>query len=362
MTYRHCFDSWPPPPKPHDAPAADEGRRPTWERATHRLRGAVDRGLTFYWTLASAASEVAGGARSCLEIEASRRPESSRFPVNDAGSGLHPWESSSHLEYLLPAVSTSLVIEREDTSGDARAALDADLSAFTNAAEPLVTREQWHRAVRCHRSECRAIESQAAHDLRTLLQPLQLHVDQLGRTESATPQQLQLLDDLTRAVVEWVEEDIEGEGLSEELRLPPPSPADGTDLRSALGEALDTGTQGVLTASVPGQLPELAVDRPVLVAGLEELLQFSVDGTENLRADRVDGSSVRLRIEFDTAPAAAESRKPNSDDLDYPPVVGGLLNLVAWGNASLRVEAAPERGGVIDVRLPLDSPEEPNAV
>ena len=359
MTYHHSFDSWPPPPKPHDAPAAEEGEPPAWKSAADRLRSVVDRGLVFYWTLASAASEVAAGARSCLRIEG---PEGPWFPMDGPDSGTRPRESASHFRLRFPAVAASLVIHRNDGTGDPPGAVDPALSAFTNAAEGLVTREQWHRALRYYRSECRAVESQAAHDLRALLQPLLLHVDQLRRTESVTPKELQLLDDLTRALVEWIEEDLEGGGLTDELRLPSPFPADGTNLRSALEEALDTGARGVGPASVPDQLPELAVDRPVLVAGVEELLQFSVDGTENFRADRAGDSSVRLRVEFGPSPPVEASGSPDADGSEYPPVVGGLLNLVAWGEGSLRVEAAPGKGGVIDVRLPVVPPEEPNAV
>lgn len=355
MTYRHSFDSSPPASGPPGEAADGGGERSPWKIAVDRLRSAVDRGLGFYWTLVSAASEVAGGARSRLRIEASGRPEHARSPAEDPAPGADPRQRASPRRHLFPGMSATLVID-----GDS-APIDSDLAAFTSAAEALLPRERWQRELRYHLSACRAIESRAAHQLRTLLQPLLLHVDQIRRAESATPKQLQLLDDLTRALVEWVEEDLDGERLADELRIPSPRRSGGTDLRLALEEALDTDAERVLPASFPERLPALAVDRPVLVAGLEELLRFGPDGTESLGVDRTDDASVRLRVELGAAPPVETSRSPGSEESAHPPVVGGVLNLVGWMEGTIQLEKHSESAGVVDVHLPLASPAEEKA-
>lgn len=362
LTYHHSFDGWPPASASPEPPGGDEEVRPGWKVAADRLRAAVDRGLVFYWTLTSAASEVAGGARSRLSIEASERPGHAYSAQDDSDSGLPPRETPPHLQHGPPPVSTSLVIDRGDVSRDGNSAIESALASFTNAAQPFVDREQWHRTLCYHFSEYRAIQSQTAHDLRALLQPLLLHVDQLRRTGSATSNGLQLLDDLTRALVEWVEEDLEGGRLAKEVRLPSPSPGDGTELQEALEEALEAGARRVRPTRFPDQLSELAVDRPVLVAGLEELLQLCGDRTENLRVDRTGDGSAALRIEFDSAPATAASKKRRSGGPDHPPVVGGLLNLVAWMGGAIHIEAAPGEDGVVEVELPLDPSSGPDAL
>lgn len=364
MTYHHSFDCWPPDSASSEPPGGEEGERPSWKVAADRLRSAIDRGLVFYGTLASAASEVAGTGRSHLSIEASERPGHPCSSLDDSDSRLLPREAPSHVRPGPPEISTSLVIDRDDTAPVESSATESALAAFTNAAQPFVAREQWHRALRYHVSECRAIQRQTVHDFRALLHPLQLHVDQLRRSESVTPEALKLLDDLTGKLVRWGEEDLDGGGLAEEVRRPSLSPDGGTDLRRALGKAVDASAHRGLPASLPDHLPELAVDQPLLVAGLVELLQFSDGTTEALEVGREGDSSVRLRIEFDASSAvpAPPSQKTRSGGSDHPPVVGGLLNLVAWMGDGIQIEVAPGEGGVIDVRLPLDASSGTEAV
>jgi len=334
---------------------SDPGGRQARRDILDPLRSTVDDGLSFYWTLASTASDVAGGAPGAVEISAAFGADGSSSRGREPDRGREP-RPPDRIPPLPPALSTSLVLDLDETDGGDGRGRQEDLTAFTEGARALVHREQCRRSLRFSEGTCRAVESRAVHDLRALLQPLLLHVDQLRRAGGVAPDDLELLDDLTGAILEWLEEELDGGGLAEDVRLPSRDPAAATDLRSALDEAMEASARDRPRMDLPDELPEIAIDQPLLVAGLLELVEFGDDARRSLRAARRGERSVRLRVELDGSPAVVGSPGAESDDPGHPPVTGGLLNLVAWTKGEVHLQVRPGKGGAVEARLPLEAP------
>lgn len=314
-------------------------------------------GLGFYWTLAATASEVAGGKRAVVQVGDPNRdacPEP-RDDERPRGGKRREQQRPPGYDLRPPEVHVSL---RIDTDASAHGDEESALRDFVRHADRLLLREQFHRALRDARAKIRAFESRAVHDLRALLQPLVLHVDRARQADSVSADDLELLADLTRSLVEWVEEDFPGGTCAEDRRRPSTSPTEGTDLRATLEDVLPGADASAPTARFRARLPELDVDRPALEAGLRELLRLAgpVAGTIDVsRAE--DGGVVRIRVELDDGrPPVLEASPPTSDEGEYPPVIGGLLNLTAWMDGVLLLETGAGRGGRIEVRLPSAGP------
>lgn len=352
------------------ASPADAGTGAGSDPTADSLRSAVDRGLAFYWTLTSVASEVAGGVRARLDVgspDGGDRPESAgESPRGKPARGGERREQRPPWPGPLPRgprVSLSV-----DAAGPGRADGGSDLDAFVRRADRLVLQENAHRALRYLRAEARASESRAAHDLKVLLQPLVLHVDQLRRARATSDEDLEFLDDLTRSLVEWVEGSLQDGALVEEVRLPSASRTEAADLRAALEEVLGREEERELTTTVPGRLPEVNIDRPLLEAGLGELLRLGRDVPRRLEVAPAGSGRIEICVEFGSEPGDPGSSGATADEPEYPPVTGGLLNLATWMDGALRLEAGAPRdpgseagadreegadsAGRIEVRLP----------
>lgn len=319
------------------------------------LKSSVGGGLAFYWALTTAASEISGGARAVVTLEAPGRQAlrssagdgSPRRVMSDEQRGGGPGG-------LPPELSVRLQVEAEHP---ARGDGEWDPEAFARSVDLLLLCERSHRGLRFARARIQAFEAQVGHDLRKLLQPLLLHVEELRRRGSPSAEDLELLDDLTRSLVEGVEE-LQAGGLAEDVRNPSSSRTEGTDLPAALQEVLDREPPRAVATSIPDRLPALDVDGSSLRAGLRELIHLADSAGGALRVSRGEDGSVRIRAEVDGDEPPAELPGSASDERPYPPVVGGLLNLTARMDGALRLEASSGGGGRIDVRLPGSGREE----
>lgn len=314
-----------------------------------RLQSSVGDGLAFYWTLTAAASRISGGARAVVAVEDQGRQALS----NVAGDGsprrvMRRKQQGPGPGRLLPPLSVRL---RVDTEHSDRGDGEWDPEAFARSVDLLLLCERSHRAVRYAHARNQAFETQAGHDLRKLLQPLLLHVEELRRIGSPSAEDLELLDDLTRSLVEWVGELQTGD-LVKGVRNPSSSRTEGTELRTALQEVLDREPPGTVTTSIPSRLPALDVDGPSLQAGLRELIHLADSVGGAFRVNRGEDESVRIRVELDGYEPPVDLPGSTSDERPYPPVVGGLLNLTARTDGLLRLEASSGVGRRIDVRLP----------
>lgn len=313
--------------------------------APERLSAVVDRGLDFYWTLASLASEAAGGARVRVDVDGEGGGDSPDSPEVASGGRRPPWPGP-----LPHGPRVSLRMEpggAVPADGEEESALDG----LARRAGRLLAHEHAHRSLRYVRAEARASETQAAHDLRALLQPLVLHTDQLRRTPGPSDDQLDLLDDLTRSIVDWVENRLRDGALQEEVRLPSAGRAEPTDPGAALEEALAREDPQGITAAVSPDLPDLDVDRPLVEAGLAELLRLGRNVPRRVHAAPAGDGRVAIAVQLEREPGSPPSAEPAPEGQEYPPVTGGLLNLVAWTGGALHVEAGGGSGR-IEVRLP----------
>lgn len=319
--------------------------------APEHLSAVVDRGLHFYWTLASVASEAAGGARVRVDVDSDGGGDSPCSPDVASGGQRPQWPGPLPRE---PRVSLRMEPGGAvPADGEEEPALDG----LARTAGRLLAHEHAHRALRYVRAEARASESQAAHDLRALLQPLVLHTDQLRRARGPTEDQLDLLDDLTRSIVDWVESRLRSGALQEEVRLPSPARAEPSDPGAVLEEALAREDPRGITAEVSPDLPGLDVDRPLVEAGLAELLRLGRNVPRRLHAAPAGDGPVAIAVELEREPGSPPSAEPAPDGEEYPPVTGGLLNLVALTGGALRIETGGQREagggpGRIEVRLP----------
>lgn len=342
MTFHQTFPTWSRGREPgdheRDAIEGHVGRSP----AVNRLESAVEGGLAFYWLLADAASETAGHADAVVTFG---DPVTQRSSPAGGGEATFP-----------PAAPVSLDVDIPAPAGGDEDDGDRELSAFTRRVASLVMQEQTRRTLRCGRNEARALEVQVAHDIRALLQPLLLHVDQLRRNGSPSDESLELLDDLTSGLVQWVEEELEGGGLRREDRFSSPTEPPGTNVGHAVEEALEGKARDNLTTQIDDALPELHIDHRFLEAALLELIRMGTQVTRELRVEPAGDEAVRLRIQFDMPPENVAPREPPPREGDHPPVTGALLNLVAWTNGSVRLETGGGTAGRIVVRLPTAAP------
>lgn len=347
MTYRHTFTPC-TASGPEGSPSEDEAAGGAPVEAVGALRSALDGGLVFYWVLAEATSVVArGGGVQLTYGDSGHWPKGETSPGDDRLSG---WRSSSPDPTATVPVSLevdSIEGERDGVDAGSPAAMDD----FVRWAAPFVRAEQSRRAIRHAGAATRALEIQAAHDLRALLQPLMLHVDQLKRNGSHSPGELELLDDLTRAIVEWIEDELESGRLRDRTRNPTGSGDASTDTRNALEEARMEESPRGLEVSIEDELPELSIDRSHLVAGLRELMRLGRHTSRRLRVER-SGRSVSIGVSFLEEPPIDDREAAGGDDHEYPPVRGGLLGLTASTGATIRVTRGVDLHGRIDVELP----------
>lgn len=341
MTFRHTFAPC-PAPDPRRTSSETDDLRDARAEARDALRSTLDGGLAFYWTLARAASDVGRGRRARLTYGHSETA---------AGDDRLP-EWSRHRTDPTPRVPVSLEV---DASGRTRNGPGADdspnLEDFVGWATPFICAEQARRAIRHARAASRELETQAAHDLRALLQPLMLHVDQLKRTGPPSPGEFELLDDLTRAFVAWIEEELESGRLGDRVRNATESGEASAGAREALDQAREEETPRGLEVSVADRLPDVSLDRPRLVAGLRELVRLGREDARRLRMEG-DGNSVSIRLSFSEEPCVAGSPAPGGDDREYPPVSGGLLDLTASTGGTIRVTRGADLHGQVVVALP----------
>lgn len=357
MPYHFSFTAWPDDPAPAERPASGAGRRDDdVEADVERLASLVGRGLEFYRALVEAASRIAGGARAVVivgERDCGADGEGSgRTPPQDRAASL-----------------------RVDTGAFGPGGGASRLDAFARRVDRLLLRERACRALRNARAETRAFESRAAHDLRALVHPLLLHVDQLRRTGGDSAEELKLLDDLIASLVEWIEENLEEGSITEQMRgASDAGRGDAADVRGALEEVLSRSDRGGLTVSVPDRLPALAADRRLLEAGLAEMLRLGRGAPGRLELEGDGGREVRISYEFGEAREPPDSAPSEPEHRAYPPVTGGLLNLTARSGGTLRVEAGGQRGpdagtgpagpvgegagrgGLVEARLPASDP------
>lgn len=341
MTQTHHFTLHPRPgPPAADGSTAgedDPGGGPTGPESP---TANPDEGLVFYWTLAAAVSDVTGAARTLLTFGAPDRDE-------------HREPGQLHVP---PEVPVSLRIDAPPPGDDGDRSGSAGPDAFLRRAESLVAREQCRRALRYSRSVAEAFEQQAAHDLRTRLQPLVLHASRLRRAESPSEESIELLDELIDSLVEWTGSGLEDGEVLRSVRRPSGPDSDRVRVASALEEALAREDARKVSWSVADHLPHSPVDRPILTAGLGELLRLGRDVPRTLEVDAPGESHLRLRVELEDDPGPDASDRPPSELPDHPPAVGGLLNLVAWTDGTLRIETGREAGGRLEARLPTDAP------
>lgn len=318
------------------------------------LESTVDQGLLFYWTLAVTASELSGGGRAVVELAGSRGGNRTARRSDDSPEADDRRESESPApDVRVPDLRVTLQVDAEPPD---RGTDCSEVGAFLRRVRPLVLREQSHRAVRDTHAKMRALESRAVHDLRALLQPLVLHVSNLRDEGSPSAEDLELLDDLTRSLVEWLEEDLRSGELVEDRRQRATSGAEGVDLRTALEEVLTTEDRGRRIAGLPERLPDLLIDRPSLDAGLRELLRTAGGGPWTLKVRRSGDSAVRIRADLEETPENPEtSARSVPNDSEHPRVTGGLLSLTVRMGGRLRLEASSSAGRRIDVRLPGSS-------
>lgn len=334
---------------------AGDGDRGGWPPGPDSPTAKPDEGLAFYWTLTAGVSDVTGAARTLLTFGASDgggRPESNEAATAEVGRRHGREQRGLHVP---PEVPISLRIDAppRDCDGDRDGSPGSD--AFLRPVESLVAREQCRRALRYSRWVTEAFEQQATHDLRTLLQPLVLHTSQLRRAESPSPESLELLDELIRSLGEWVGSGLEDGELLRSVRLPSSPDSDRVEVAAVLEEALAREDPREVALSVADHLPRSPVDRPILEAGLVELLRLGSDVPRTLEVDAAGESLLRLRVEFEERPAPGGSHRSSSETPGHPPVVGGLLNLVAWTDGTLRIEIGPEVGRRMEARLPMDA-------
>lgn len=339
--------------------SAGDADRDGWPPGARRLAAILDEGLAFYWTLAASVPDVAGAAHAVLTFGApgeGEHRESSDGAAAEAGRRQEPEQRHLHVP---PAVPLSLRIDGPgpDDDGDRDGSTGPDaLDDFLRPVESLVVREQCRRALRYSRSVTEAFEQQASHDLRALLQPLVLHASQLRRAESPSPESLELLDELIRSLGEWADSGLEDGELLRSVLLPSNGGSDRVEVAAVLEEALARQEVGTVASNVADHLPHPPVDRPTLEAGLGELLRFGSDIRRTLEVDAPRESLLRLRVEFEERPARDGSHRAASETPEHPPVVGGLLNLVAWTDGTLLIESGRETGGRMEARLPTDAP------
>ena len=341
MTYHRTFPAWSRGPEAAGDEQSEIEESTELSAAVNRLESAVEGGLAFYWILVTAASKAADRADAVLTFG---DPVTERSPPAGGGEPAFP-----------PGAPVSLDVEVSSPAGGDGVGGDRELEAFTRRVAGLVMREQIHRALRFGRDEALGLEAQAAHDIRALLQPLMLHVDQLRRNGSPSDESLELLDDLTRGLVQWVEEDLEGGGLRWEDRFPSPTGSPGTHVGGALEEALEGKARDNLTKRIDDDLPEVSVDRGLLEPGLLELVELGRQTPRRLRVDSDGKGHIRIGVQFDYLPEGV-SPPDVPGTRNHAPVVGGLLNLVAWTNGSVRLETGPGTAGKIVVRLPTAAP------
>lgn len=354
MTFRHSFPAY-PPSGPRWSPAEDEDLRGARAEAVDSLRSTLDRGLTFYWVLAKAASDVARGRRASLTYgvpesgRGARRPDREPAAEDDRSS---KWARSR--PDPSPAVPVSLEVETAGGGHGASVGGPSDLDDFVRWADPFVRAERSRRAIRRARATARAFESQAAHDLRALLQPLMLHADQLKTNRSHSPEELELLDDLTRAIVEWIEEELDSGRMREDTPNPAASRGETTGMREALEDALRQEARGSITVSIADPLPEVSLKRSHLAAGLRELVRLGGDAPRRLRMEP-GARSVSVRLSFAGEPGVADSGASGGDDEHYPPVCGGVLDLVSSTRGVIRIAKSADLHGRVDVTLPSEA-------
>lgn len=339
--------------------SAGDADRGGWPPAARRLVAILDEGLAFYWALAASVPEVTGAAHAVLTFGAPGEGENR--VSNDGAAADADRRQERELRHLHapPAVPLSLRVDAPgpDDDGDRVGSTGLDvLDDFLRPVESLVAREQCRRALRYSRSVTEAFEQQASHDLRSLLQPLVLHVSQLRRAESPSPESLELLDDLIGSLREWADSGLEDGELLRSVRRPSNRGSDRVEVAAVLEEALAREDVGTVASNVEDHLPHPPVDRPTLEAGLGELLRFGSDIRRTLEVDAPRESLLRLRVEFEERPARDGSHRAASETPDHPPVVGGLLNLVAWMDGALLIESGRETGGRMEARLPTEAP------
>lgn len=351
VAFHHVLFPWPSDAVSRIPTSPEAEHRDEVRRATSRLESSVGHGLDFYWTLTLAASEISGGRRAVVELgDSGGGVHRARDPDERTSGDTHQEHRPPRYEFLPPELRVSL---RVDTKSSSHGTDQSALEAFVGCAHSLLLREQFHRAARYTQAKMRAFESQALHDLRALLHPLVLHASELSHAGSPSAEDLDLLDDLTRSLVEWVEEDLQIDTLVGEGLQAAASRKEATDLRAALQEAYSRGDGRTLTVSVSEQLPELSINRPWLEAGLGELLRSARRAQGTLEARRSEDGFVRIRVDLEDEPEPMRSSTTSMPwKTEYPPVIGGLLNLTAWLDGTLRLEAGSGAVRRIDLRLP----------
>lgn len=348
------------PPAAGSSTAGDDdrfGRHPGASGPAAKL----DAGLAFYWTLAASVSDATGAEHTLLTFGSAGRGEQrmSKGGATTAEAGRRHGRERRQL-HVPPDVPVGLEIDAPPPDDDGDPDGSARLDALLRSAGCLVAGEQCRRSLLYSRSVAESFERRAGHELRTLLHPLALQVSQLRRTESPSTEDLELLDELTRSLVEWTKSDLGDGELLRSVRRPSHAGSDRTRLDAALEDVLAREDVRDVTSNVADRVPDLPVDRAVLESGLLELLRFGGDVPRALEVAPRRESDVLLRVEFERNPACDGSdrapSKTSSGTPDHPPVVGGLLNLVAWMDGTLLVESRRESGGGLEVRLPTAAP------
>lgn len=361
MTQTHRFTLHPrfepPGAGSSTAGAPDPGDGPPDDSS---LAAMLDEGLAFYWTLSASVQDVTGAARTILTFGApgeGERRESDGGAAARAGRRHDREQRQLHLPPDVP-VSLRIDVPRPEDEGDGDGS--AGLDACPREIESLVVREQCRRALSYSLSVTEAFRQQTTHDLRALLQPLVLHTSQLRRAESPSPESLELLDELIRSLVDWADSSLEGGELLRSVRLPSSGDSGRVEVAAALEEVLAREDVRKVALNAADHLPQSPVDRPILEAGLGELLRLGSDVPRTMEVDAPGGAHLRLRVEFEERPGRGGSHRPPSEPPGHPPVVGGLLNLVAWTDGALRIETGREVGARMEARLPTDPPPDRN--